>query len=187
MASRRSNSASPATSMTNAGAPPLWNAVAVLGALGAAAYLLIERGAVSWPPDDLLRSASTLAACLTLIGPLILWNGGNGKPGSLGDLIWMTAGLALWAFLLAGLARGDARRLDWTSPVPPSMLGLFLLATAAAGRRTARLPLSWTWTDVLGTTLGLFWILIALAELLGAFSVEPSSTLPTLFNRRFRP
>ncbi len=161
---------------------PLWNAVLVVGAIALAGYVLVVRGALSWPPHELTGSIGIVAGCLTLIGPLVLW-GRRGEAGaSLGDHAWMTCGVAAWLFALARWSIGGAPSLDWTAPVAPWVIGGVAASTACSGWRIAGLRPAWTWTGVLGASLAVYWVVAGLAECIGRGASGYGLTRPGLFS-----
>ena len=151
---------------SNAGAPahPLVTTLLLLGALGWAIGLLVHKGMMAWPPVRLLSCLATIAGCLALVGPVVLSRSGAGKgAGGLGELIWMTGGLLIWIFNLVGVAAGEIRTIDWATPLGPRAMGLIILAVVLAGLRSGPAGRDWSWTNVVGWTLGLFWIGLAFA------------------------
>jgi hypothetical protein len=160
MPSRRASPSAPALSTS-----PLVNAALLSAALAYGLWLLVARGRLSWPPHELLSGGYTLAGCLALVGPLVLARRGSGE-GGLGDLLWLTGGLLLWIFDLAALARGEAHVISWVNPLGVRTMGLAMLAVLLAGWRSQGLGKGWTWTNVTGWLLGLFWVGMALASLL---------------------
>lgn len=161
-----SKGASPAVSASSHQASsPLLSATLVLLAIGYGLMLLIDRREVSWPPRELLASLSTLAGCLAMVGPVLLWRVGSSE-GTVGELTWIVGGLLLWTFNLSALASGQTRGLDWAAPVGPEVLGPVGFAVMVGGWRTGRMAWSWTWTSVTGWILGLIWIGMAILALL---------------------
>jgi hypothetical protein len=145
-------------------ASPLAN-VALLGAaIGYGLVILVGHGRVSWPPRELLAGSYTLAGCLALVGPIVLGRRGAAE-GGLGELVWMTGGLLIWAFDLAAALRGEIRLLSWATPLEAQRMGLTILAVGLAGWRTRGGARSWSWTNVTGWILGLFWIGLGMASL----------------------
>jgi hypothetical protein len=145
--------------------PPLLNALLVAGALAYGLWLLVQRGRVSWPPTDWLANLYTLAGCLALVGPLVLARR-DASSGGLGEHLWLTAGLLVWVFDLAGVWNGHTRDLAWATPISSQPLGLTLLAVLVAAWRTRRGGRDWSWPNVTGWVLALFWIGLGLASLL---------------------
>jgi hypothetical protein len=143
---------------------PLVTAVLLAAAVGYGVWLLVERGRISWPPNELLSSAYTLAGCLAVVGPLVL-SRRDAAEGGLGDLLWMTGGLLIWVFDLAALARGEGRALAWLNPLGVRVMGLTVLAVLLAGWRLRGLGRGWSWTNIVGWLLGAFWIGMAAATL----------------------
>ena len=164
MATKRASSKSSPSSSTRPGSP-LANALLVGSAVAYGLYLLVMRGNVSWPPRQLLASIYTLAGCLALIGPMILSRGEAGE-GGLGELLWMTGGLLVWVFDAVGVIRGQWRTMPWATPLSEQTMGLTILAVLLAGWRFRLGGKSWTWTNVTGWVLGVFWVATALATFL---------------------
>src|SRR5438270_12278554 len=154
------------------------NTVLLLAALGWGLSLLIQKGRLTWPPVSLLASLSTLAGCLALAGPLILGRSGGGG-GSLGELLWLTGGLMVWLFDLEAVLQGQAKSMSWVTPLSDRTMGLAMLAVLGAGWRCGLAGRGWTWTNVVGWALGLFWVGLALASWL----LTPSSSPATLLSR----
>src|SRR4051794_9874302 len=145
-------------------ASPLVHAAVFAAALGYGLWLLIDRGRVSWPPHALLSGAYTLAGCLALVGPIILARR-DGSDVGLGELLWLTGGLLVWVFDLAALAGGSVREVAWLNPLGVRAMGLTILAVLVAGWRAHGPGRTWTWTNVTGWLLGLFWVGMAAASL----------------------
>jgi hypothetical protein len=160
----------PASSSSGSISPPLWNALIVAGALGYGFWLLVDRGRVSWPPSDWLANLYTLAGCLALVGPLVLARR-SASGGGLGEHLWLTAGLLVWIFDFAAVWRGQTQGLAWATPIRSQGLGLTLLAVLLAAWRTRGGGRDWSWANVTGWVLGVFWIALGLASLLPARSV----------------
>jgi hypothetical protein len=139
------------------------NALLVMAALGWGFSLLIQKGRLSWPPTALLSSLSTLAGCLALVGPLILARSA-GKEGSLGELVWWTGGLLVWLFDITGVLHGQARSMNWTTPLGERTMGLAILAVLLGGWRCGLAGRDWSWTNVTGWALGLFWVGLGLGS-----------------------
>jgi hypothetical protein len=108
----------------------------------------------------LLSSLSTLAGCLALVGPLILFRSGE-LEGSLGELLWLTGGLLVWIFDIAGLVQGQWRTIHWATPLHDQTMGLMILAVLLAGWKCRRGSWNWTWTNVTGWILSAFWVAAA--------------------------
>jgi hypothetical protein len=155
-----------ATTSGASGSPDhaITNAVLMLAAIGCGVSLLVQKGRLSWPPISLLASLSTLAGCLALAGPLILARSA-GNEGSLGRLIWLTGGLLVWLIDLAAVIQGQAKSLSWTTPLPDRIMGLAILAVLAAGWKCGLAGRDWSWTNVVGWALGLFWVAMAMGSL----------------------
>jgi hypothetical protein len=154
------------------------NAILLIAALALGFTVLIQRGRLSWPPLGLLASLSTLAGCLALVGPLILARSGE-REGSLGELIWLTGGLLVWLFDIAAALQGQARTLNWATPLGDRTMGLAILAVLLAGWRCGLAGRDWSWTNVTGWALGLFWIGLAAGSW---FLLAPSGS-PGLVSR----
>ncbi len=150
--------------------PPLGNALLLLGALCYGIGLLFARGRLEWPPTQLLASAYTVAGCLALIGPVLLGRRDSGEVG-LGELLWMAGGLVIWVFDLAAVARGEVKTIAWATPLGYQPMGLTILAVLLAAWRCKLAGPGWTWTNVTGWALGLFWVVMAATTLLPARSL----------------
>ncbi len=147
--------------------PALAHALLVGAALAFGVSKLVARGTLAWPPWPLLGGLHTLAGCLALVGPVVLWKRGGGA-ATLGELLWIAGGMLLWVFDVASLARvGDwrASNIAWTAPLGPGAMGLVIGAVLLAGWRSGLSGRGWQWTNLLGWTLGLFWIVAGLVEL----------------------
>jgi hypothetical protein len=154
------------------------NALLLLVALGCGLSLLIHRGRMTWPPLALLSSLSTLAGCLALVGPLILARSGPTE-GNLGELVWLSGGLMLWFFDLTAALQGQARAVNWTTPLGDRTMGLVTFAILLAGWRCGLAGRNWSWTNITGWALGLFWVGMAA----GSWLLSPGSALSTLVSR----
>jgi hypothetical protein len=170
MPAKRAPSKSPAASSGTGTSPALTNTLLIAAALSYGFWLLVARGHVSWPPTQLLSSAYTLAGCVALVGPIVLLRS-EGKPGGLGTSIWMTGGMLIWIFDLAAVARGDFRLATWATPLDSLPMGLTIFAVLIAGWRAQGGERNWSWTNVTGWVLGLFWVLSAAAVLVPARSI----------------
>jgi hypothetical protein len=148
------------------------NAILVVAALGWGLRLLIQKGRLTWPPLQLLSSLSTLAGCLALVGPFVLARSG-GKDGNLGELIWLTGGLLIWIFDIAGALQGNAKAANWATPLSDCNMGLTILAVLVAGLRCGLTGRAWSWTNVTGWALGLFWVGMALGSWFFTSSLMP--------------
>jgi hypothetical protein len=133
------------------------NAILIGAALLWGAAVLVQRGRLTWPPYALLSSLATLAGCLALVGPVILFRSGE-LEGSLGELGWLTAGLLLWSFDLVAVLQGNWRTIPWATPLPDRTLGLIVLAVLLAGWRCGLAHRNWSWTNVAGWMLCAFWV-----------------------------
>jgi hypothetical protein len=163
-----SSSAGDSTSSEHA----VTNAILVVAALGWGFSRLIQNGRLAWPPLQLLSSLSTLAGCLALVGPLVLARSG-GKDGNLGELIWLTGGLLVWIFDIAGALQGKMKAVNWATPLSDRSMGLTILAVLVAGLRCGLSGRTWSWTNVTGWALGLFWVGMALGSWLFTSSWVP--------------
>jgi hypothetical protein len=143
---------------------PVVNALLIATAVAYAAWLLVVRRQMSWPPGPLLANTYTVAGCLGLVGPVVLWRRERADWG-LGDLAWIVGGLLAWVFDLAALATGEARSLSWATPMGYRSMGLAILAVLLAGWRLQGAGRSWSWTNVVGWVLGVFWVAMGLATL----------------------
>ena len=148
-------------SSTAPGSSPLVTAILLLGSVGYALAILVSRGRVGWPPHQLLASSATVAGCLALVGPIVLARVESSE-GGLGELLWMTGGLLIWVFDLAALIRGQWQSTPWATPLDSQTMGLIILAVLVAGWRSRLAVRSWSWTNVTGWVLGLFWVGMAL-------------------------
>lgn len=150
------------TGGSSGAASPLANATLVAGALAGAAWLLVQRGRMSWPPSELLASTYTVAGCLALIGPILLARR-EAAEGGLGELLWMTAGVLCWIYNAAALVRGEIRGHAWATPLAMAPMGLTVLAVLLAGwRLRSSSARTWAWTNVVGWILGAYWVGMAL-------------------------
>ncbi len=136
---------------------PVLNAVLMLAAVGWGLSRLVASGRLAWPPHGLLASLATLAGCLALVGPLILFGSGE-LAGDLGELVWMTVGLLVWMCDLEAVLRGDWRTVRWATPISDHTIGMVVLAVLIAGWKCGLKEWKWSWTNVTGWMLGLFWV-----------------------------
>jgi hypothetical protein len=164
MATRR---VTPKASAASAVSSPLANAFLLLIALGAGMATLFMRGRLEWPPTQLLASIFTVAGFLAMIGPIVLYRRESSEV-ALGELLWMAGGLVVWVFDLAALARGEFRTLAWATPLGYQPMGLTILVVLLAAWRSRTAGASWSWTNVTGWVLGLFWVGMAGYTLLPA-------------------
>jgi hypothetical protein len=147
----------------------MFNLTILVAAMGYGLWLLVDRGRVSWPPTDLLAGAFTVAGCLALVGPVLLFRRAGGETRGLGELAWLTGGLMVWIFDATALMRGEARGLSWATPLSASTMGLTILAVLIAGWRTSSSGgRTWSWTNVLGWSLAILWVGLGLAALVPA-------------------
>ncbi|GAC1464875.1 MAG: hypothetical protein NVSMB9_03950 [Isosphaeraceae bacterium] len=143
---------------------PIFNAALISLAIGYAFLLLVNRGRLAWPPNQLLASLYTVAGCLALVGPLVLARGESAEVG-LGELLWMTGGLLVWVFDAVAILRGEWQSTAWVTPLGYQTMGLTILAVLLAGWRCRVAGQSWSWTNVTGWLLGLFWVGLAVASM----------------------
>lgn len=155
---------------TAGGSAPWGKAVLVGSAICGGFGTLVTEGRMQWPPTQLLASSAIIAGCLALVGPILLRKRGAADVG-LGDLIWMAGGLLIWVFDAAALARGDYRTLVWANPLGYQAMGLIILAVGLAAWRCRLGVGHWSWTNVIGWTLGIFWVMMALMTMLPAKSL----------------
>jgi hypothetical protein len=162
MASKR---VAPRTPASTSAAPPLGTALLLGAALCYGLGTLVARGRLTWPPDQFLASTYTVAGCLALVGPILLHRRQSGEIG-LGELLWMAGGLVIWVFDLAAVARGEAQGLSWATPLGYQPMGLTILAVLLATWRGRVAGSNWSWTNVTGWALGLFWVAMAATTLI---------------------
>ncbi len=153
-------------------AHPVVTTLLLVGAVGWGLGLLVHKGMLAWPPARLVSSLATVAGCLALVGPVVVARSGK-LGGGLGELIWTTGGLLIWIFNLVAVADGGLKDLDWATPLGPRTMGLIILAVTLAGLRAGPNGRDWSWTNVTGWALGLFWIAAGLA----AWVLVPGSGL----------
>ncbi len=164
MASKRAGSGkSNAGSGTGPPTGTLVNAVLVGLAVCYGFTVLVSRGRVAWPPNQLLAGVYTVSGALALVGPIVLARREAG--GGLGELLWMTGGLLLWVFDALAFTRSDWRSTSWVTPIGYQTMGLTMLAVLVAGWRCRVSGRGWVWTNVTGWLLGLFWVGMALSTL----------------------
>jgi hypothetical protein len=142
--------------------PALLNATLLVMALAFGLWLLVSRGQMTWPPSRLLSNLYTIAGCLALVGPFVLAR--KTSETGLGDLVWMTGGMLVWLADLASLF-GHVRLSTWATPLSYQTMGLATLALFVAGGRLHGAGHTWSWTNVVGWVLGLFWVGMGLASL----------------------
>ena len=168
-----------AVTAPKAGSSPLGSALIVLAAVTYGVVLLVQKGRMTWPPYQFLGSLLTLFGCLGLVGPLILFRRVSGQ-AFLGELIWLACGILIWMQDLASLARGDWRAVAWATPLSHQAIGLTALAVAIAGWRCGVAAISWTWTNVLGFILAIFWVGMGLWAVGASPSSRPASVARSL-------
>ena len=161
MTTKRAAASAPASSVS----PPLLNAALILAAVGYGLRLLVLHGRLAWPPTELLGAVFTLSGCLALIGPLLLLRR-EATEGGLGELVWLTAGLLIWVFDVAAMVRGEFRSTTFATPLSALPMGLTILAVVIAGWRAKGGGRVWTWTNVTGWVLAVFWVGMGLLSLL---------------------
>ena len=154
---------------------PILTACLMAGAIGFGLWTLVNRGRVSWPPTQLLSSLFTVAGCLALVGPVLLISRKGRGEGGLGELLWMSGGLIVWVFDLAAVVRGEWKSLSWPTPLGYQTMGLTILAILLAGWRWRNASKDWTWTNVAGWILGLFWVGMGLATMAPARALLASA------------
>jgi hypothetical protein len=163
MSSKRTSSR-PSAAASGPAAGPVLNALLVGAAVLYALSILVNRGAMSWPPHQLLASLYTVSGCLALVGPVVLARGEASESG-LGELLWMTGGLLVWVFDAVAALRGAWRATAWVTPLGPQTMGLTILAVLLAGWRCRVSWRGWSWANVTGWVLGLFWVGLAVVSL----------------------
>lgn len=158
MASKRA----PSGGGSSSSPPPIVTALLLVGAVGWSIGLLVRKGMVTWPPTHLLSCLATIAGGLALVGPFILSRTGRGG-GGLGELLWLTGGILIWIFNIVAIAGGNLKSVNWATPLGERAMGLIMLAVLLAGLRAGLAGRDWSWTNVTGWALGLFWVGLALA------------------------
>ena len=146
-------------------------ALLLTAALGWGLSLLIQRGRLTWPPLALLSSLSTLAGCLAAgrtadSGSLRQ----RGEPGRTRLADRRPPDLALRH---RGRLQGSSRTLNWATPLGDRTMGLAILAVLLAGWRCGLASRDWSWTNVIGWALGLFWVALAV----GSWFLMPAAGL----------
>ncbi len=172
MGSKRPPAKPPAS---GSGSTPLVTAALLASALGLGIATLVARGRLAWPPTQLLGSLFTVAGWLAIVGPILLLSRKGQGPGGLGELLWMAGGLIVWVFDLAAVVRGDWRSLAPATPLGQQAMGLTILAVLLAGWRWRAAARDWSWTNVTGWVLGLFWVGMGLATVAPAGSLLASA------------
>lgn len=168
MGTNRASAKLPASSSAKA---PIITAILLVSAFTLGIGTLVARGRLAWPPTQLLGSLFTVAGCLALVGPLVLLTRKGAGPGGIGELLWMAGGLIIWVFDAAAIVRGEWRTLAPATPLGVRAMGLTILAVLLSGWRWRSSHRDWSWTNVTGWTLGLFWVGLGLA------SIAPAGTL----------
>jgi hypothetical protein len=171
MSAKRSTGPAPRAATSSSSA--ITNALLVAGALAWGLSLLVQRGRMTWPPYSVLSSLTTLAGCLALVGPVILFRSGDVQ-GSLGELAWLTAGVLFWGFDIAAVLQGQWRTVPWATPLSDRTLGLIVLAVLIAGWKCGLAHRNWSWTNVMGYLLSAFWVSMALLAWTMASTGRPS-------------
>jgi hypothetical protein len=171
MSAKRNAGSTPRAAASTGSA--ITNALLMAAALAWGLSLLVQRGRMTWPPYSLLSSLATLAGCLALVGPFILFRAGEIQ-GSLGELAWLTAGILIWTFDLAAVMQGQWRTIPWATPLSDRTLGLMVLAVLVAGWKCGLAQRNWSWTNVIGCLLSAFWVGMALCSWLMAVPGRPS-------------
>ena len=75
----------------------------------------------------------------------------------------MTGGILIWTYDILGALRGEWRTTAWATPLGQQALGMTILAVLVAGWRCRLGVRNWSWTNVTGWALGLFWVGMALS------------------------
>jgi hypothetical protein len=171
MSAKRSAGPSPRAAASSGSA--IINALLVAAAMAWGLTLLVQRGRMTWPPYSLLSNLATLAGCLALVGPIILFRSGEVQ-GSLGELAWLTAGLLIWAFDIAAALQGQWKTIHWATPLSDRTLGLMILAVLVAGWKCGLAQRDWSWTNVAGWMLSAFWVGMAICSWFLAAPGRPS-------------
>ena len=162
MPAKRASAKAPASSAGSAS--PALNVILLGSAAAYGLWLLVSRGRMSWPPSDLVANLYTVAGCLALVGPAVLLRRDPGESG-VGETVWLTGGVLIWIFNIAALAKGEGRWATVATPISAGMMGLIILAVGVAAWRGRAGTKSWSWTNVAGWGLGIFWVGLALATL----------------------
>jgi hypothetical protein len=149
------------------------NAILVAIAVSWGLSLLVQRGRLTWPPYALLSGLTTVAGCLALVGPVILFRSSEIQ-GSLGELAWLTAGVSIWLFDVVALFQGQWRTMAWATPLSDRTLGLIVLAVLVAGWKCGLAQRNWSWTNVAGWMLSAFWVAMAICSWIWTSSGRPS-------------
>jgi len=66
--------------------------------------------------------------------------------------------------------------LNWATPLGDRTMGLVMLAVLLAGWRCGLASRDWSWTNVMGWALGVFWVAMAV----GSWFLAPASGLSGL-------
>ncbi|HEV3164711.1 MAG TPA: hypothetical protein VGZ22_11835, partial [Isosphaeraceae bacterium] len=77
----------------------------------------------------------------------------------------------VWVFDAAAILQGRLQSMTWTTPLGSQAMGLTILAVLCAGLRSHAGNRDWSWTNVTGWVLGLFWVGMGLATLLNAHTL----------------
>jgi hypothetical protein len=80
----------------------------------------------------------------------------------------MTGGLLVWVFDIVAVVRGNWRTMAWSTPLGAQTMGLTILAVLLAGWRCRLVGRNWSWTNVTGWLLGLYWVGMAVVTFLPA-------------------
>jgi hypothetical protein len=171
MSAKRSAGPSPRAAASSGSA--IINALLVAAALAWGVSLLVQRGRMTWPPYALLSSLATLAGCLALVGPIILFRSGEIQ-GTLGELAWLAAGTLIWTFDIVAVLQGQWRTVPWATPLSDRSLGLIVLAVLIAGWKCGLARWNWSWTTVAGWMLSAFWVGMAIGSWFIAAPGRPS-------------
>ena len=87
----------------------------------------------------------------------------------------MAGGLIIWVFDVAAIVRGEWRTLAPATPLGIQTMGLTILAVLLAGWRWRSPGRDWSWTNVMGWMLGLFWVGMGLASMAPAGAMMASA------------
>jgi hypothetical protein len=122
-------------------ATPALNALMIGGAVAFGLWQLVNRGRMTWPPTQFLAGLYTVAGCLALVGPIVLFRK-SAAEGGLGELVWLSGGALVWLHNLAASLRGNLPLGSLATPLGYQPMGLTVLAVFLAGWRAG-----WSWTS----------------------------------------
>jgi hypothetical protein len=147
-------------------ATPALNALMIGGAVAFGLWQLVNRGRMTWPPTQFLAGLYTVAGCLALVGPIVLFRK-SAAEGGLGELVWLSGGALVWLHNLAASLRGNLPLGSLATPLGYQPMGLTVLAVFLAGwRARPAAGAGWSWTNVVGWGLGVFWVGMGLTTLI---------------------